>query len=87
MGTRGGGEDQIEVSDRGLHGIEQSCLLKDVVGPGGGPLGGDVRPTVAGIHKAQPAQRKIAHGARGHADILAELRLDQDHDGAREVGS
>ncbi len=30
-------------------------------------------------------ERKIAHRARGHADVLAELRLDQDHDGAGEV--
>ena len=30
-------------------------------------------------------QREIAHRARGHADILAELRLDQDHNGSGEV--
>ena len=48
--------------------------------PAADPLGGDVRPAVARLDQAQPVQRKIAHGARGHADVLAELRLDEDHD-------
>ena len=87
MGARRGGKDEVEVGDRRLDGVEQLGRLQDVVGAGGGALGGDVRPAVARIDDAQPAQRKIAHGARGHADVLAELRLDQDHDGPGEVGS
>ena len=38
-----------------------------------------------GLTIRKPRQRKIAHRARGHADVLAELRLDQDHNGAGEV--
>src|SRR5260370_33523079 len=40
--------------------------------------------TVAGIDDAQPRQCKIAHRARGHADVLAELRLDQHDNRASE---
>ena len=40
-----------------------------------------VRPAVARIDDAQFAQAEVAHRARGHADVLAELRLDQHDDG------
>ena len=42
---------------------------------------------VTRIDDAQARQPKIAHRARGHADVLAELRLDQDDDGAREIAA
>ena len=37
-----------------------------------------------GLTIRKPRQPEIAHRARGHADVLAELRLDQNHDGAGE---
>src|SRR5260370_24219906 len=57
-------------------------MIEDVIGAGRGALGADIRPAVARIDDAQPRERKIAHRARGHADVLAELRLDQDHNGS-----
>ena len=85
MGPGGGGEQQRQVGDRLLDRVEQFGLLQNMVGAGRGALGGDVRPAVAGLDDPEPRQRKIAHRARGHADVLAELRLDQDDDGAFEV--
>ena len=79
VGTGGGGEQQRQIGDRLLDSNEQFGLLQDLVGAGGGALRGDVRPAVARIDDAQARQRKIAHRARGHADILAKLRLDEDH--------
>jgi hypothetical protein len=60
-------------------------MVQNMIGAGGGALGADVRPAVAGIDDAQPRQRKIAHRARGHADVLAELRLDQNDNGTGEA--
>ena len=85
VGARGGGEQQRAVGDRLLDGVEQLDLIQDVVGAGGGALRADVRPAVARIDDAQPRQREIAHRARRHADVLAELRLDQNHNGAGQI--
>ncbi len=82
MGAGRGGEQQRQVGDRLLDGVEQLGLLQNLVGAGRRPLRGDVRPAVARIDDPQTRQRKIAHRARGHADILAELRLDEDHNGS-----
>jgi len=84
VGARRGGEQQVEVGDRLLHRVEQFDLFQNVVCAGRGALGGDVGPAVPGVDDAQAAQGKVAHGARGHADVLAELRLDQDDDGTVE---
>src|SRR6266576_6352349 len=56
-------------------------MIENMIGAGSGALRADVRPAVARIDDAQPRQRKIAHRARGHADVLAKLRLDQNHNG------
>ena len=82
VGAGGGGEQQRAVGDRRLDGVEQFDLVEDVVGAGGGAAGMDVRPAVARLDEAQPGQAEIAHGAGAHADVLAELRLDQHDDGA-----
>ena len=82
MGTGRGGEQQRQVGDRLLDGVEQLGLFQNLVGAGRRPLRGDVRPAVARIDDSQTRQRKIAHRPRGHADILAELRLDEDHNGS-----
>jgi len=82
MGAGRGGEQQRQVGDRLLDGVEQLGLFQNLVGAGRRPLRRDVGPTVARIDDPQTRQRKIAHRARGHADILAELRLDEDHNGS-----
>ncbi|MGY3549697.1 hypothetical protein ACVW0W_005464 [Bradyrhizobium sp. USDA 4469] len=84
VGACGGGEQQIEIGDRLLDRVEQFDLFQNVVGAGGGALCRDVGPAVARVDDAQGAQGKVAHGACGHADVFAELRLDQDHDGTVE---
>ena len=86
MGARGGGEQQRAVGDRLLHGVEQLDLVQDVIGAGGGALRAHIGPAVARLDDAQPRQAKVAHRTRSHADVLAELRLDQDHDGAGQIG-
>ena len=85
MGTGGGGEYQVEVRDRLLEGVEQLGAAQDMVGAGRGALGGEIRPAVTGIDDPKPHEGKVAHRARSHADILAELRLDQDDHGAGKV--
>ena len=84
VGAGGGGEQQRAVGDRLLDGVEQLDPIQNMIGAGGGALGADVGPAVARIDDAQPRQPEIAHRARGHADVLAELRLDQNHNGAGE---
>ncbi|MFK4726594.1 hypothetical protein ABIE89_007694 [Bradyrhizobium niftali] len=84
MGACGGGEQQVEIGDGLFDRAKQFDLFQNVVGAGRGALGGDVGPAVAGVDDAQAAQGEVAHGARGHADVFAKLRLDQDHDGTVE---
>ena len=85
MRPRGGRKQQRAVGDRLLDGIEQLDLVQDVVGAGGRAPGLNVRPAVARIDDSQARQPEIAHRARRHADVLAELRLDQNHDGPRQI--
>ena len=84
MGAGGGGEQQRAIGDRLLDRVEQFDPVQNMVGAGGGTLGADVGPAVAGVDEAQPGQPEIAHRARRHADVLAELRLDQNHNGPGE---
>ena len=79
MGPGSGGKQQREVGHRLLHGVEQHSLFQNLVGAGRRPLRRDVRPAVARIDYSQAGKREVAHRARRHADILAELRLDEDH--------
>ena len=44
-----------------------------------------VGPAVARLDQPQPRQAEIRHGARRRADIVAELRLDQDHHRRRRL--
>ncbi len=78
--ARRGREHQRAVGDRRLHRVEQSCAIDDGVGAGGRARRVDVRPAVARIDDAEFLQAEVAHRARGHADVLAELRLDQHDD-------
>ena len=63
--------------------VEQPRLVEDAVGAGGRHPGARVGPAVARLDQAQPRQAEIRHGARGGADVVAQLRLDQDDDRAR----
>jgi hypothetical protein len=87
VGAGGGGKQQRAVGDRLLDRVEQLDVIQDMVGAGGGAPGMDVRPAIARIDDPKPRQPEIAHRARGHADVLAELRLDQDDDGASELAA
>ena len=49
VGAGGGGEQQRQIGDRLLDRVEQFGLVENMVGAGGGALGGDVRPAVAGL--------------------------------------
>ena len=85
MGAGGGREQQRAVGNRLLHRIEQLDVLEDVIGARGGALRADIRPTIARFDNTQPAQGEIAHRSRGHADILPELRLDENDDGSGKL--
>ena len=85
MGARGRSKQQRAIGHRRFDRVEQFDTFQDVVGAGGRALRGDVRPAVARIDDAKPRKREIPHRARGHADVLAKLRLDQNDDGAWEV--
>src|SRR5215213_7108941 len=39
-----------------------------------------IGPAVAWFHEPQPRQAEISHGACDRTDVVAKLRLDQDHD-------
>ena len=85
--ARGGREQQRAVGHRRLHGVEQLRGVEDGVGAGRGAARMHVGPAVARVDDAQPRQAEIAHRPRRHADVLAELRLDQNHDGAGDLGA
>jgi hypothetical protein len=85
VGARGGGEQQRAVGDRLLDGVEQLDLIQNMIGAGGRALRTDIGPAVARIDDPQARQPEIAHRARGHADVLAELRLDQNDNGTGEI--
>ena len=82
VGARGGREQQRAVGDRRFNGLEQFDPVEDMIGARGCALRRDIGPAVARVDDAQPCQAEIAHGARRHADVLAELRLDQNDGGA-----
>ena len=82
---RRGGEHEGQVGDRGLDGVEQFGLVEDPVGAGGGHPGARIGPAVARLDQTQPRQAEIRHGPRRRADVVAELRLDQDHHRRRRL--
>jgi hypothetical protein len=76
----GGGEDQRAVGDSRLDAVEELRLFEDAVGARGHLAGLRVGPGLARPDQSKPPQPEIGHGARRRPDVLAELRLDQDHD-------
>ncbi len=82
VGARGRRQHHGAVGDRVGDGLEQCDLIEDAVGPRRRAVGLDVRPAVARLHQPQPPQPEIGHAAGGRADVLPELRLDQDDDRA-----
>ena len=79
VGARGGGKDEAAVGDRGLQRVEKLGFVEDAVGAGRHHARLVVGPDLPRLDDPQPRQAEIRHGAGGRADILAELRLDQDH--------
>ena len=54
-------------------------VVEDAVGARGHLARLRVRPVLPRLDQPQPAEPEIRHGARRRADVLAHLRLDQDH--------
>jgi len=76
-----GGVDMAKIGDGVLDAVEHPRLLEHEVGAAcrrGRLL---IGPTVARRHQAELGQAAIEHGARGGADILAELWCDEDDGG------
>ena len=76
--ARRGGEDEIQVGQRGAQIVEQDGAVDDMIGAAGGGARLVARPAVARVDQPEFGQAEIRHGARHHADVFAELRLDQD---------
>ena len=76
----------IELADGALDAVVDGRLVDDERRTGRGGVRLVVRPAVARADQPQIGQPEIGHGARGKADILAELRVDEN-DGRRRRGS
>jgi hypothetical protein len=85
MGARCRGKHERAIGDRRLHRVVELRLVEDAIGAGSRPACVDVGPAVARLDQAQPLEGEIGHHARGRADVLAELRLDQDDDRTRRL--
>src|SRR5205814_8193590 len=76
--ARGRGVDVGKIGDRGPHIRIEPRLVQDEIGAARGIDRLIGRPAVARPHEAEIVEAAIQHGARRGADILAELRLDED---------
>ncbi len=71
------------IRDRGCDAVVHLRPFDHHVRPAGGGAGGGVGPAVAGGDEAHLGQPEIEHRPRRLADILAELRADEDDNGGR----
>ena len=85
VGAGGGGEQQRAIGDRRSTVSNSSARSRIWSAPAAARCAATFGQPSRGLTMPQPRQREIAHGARRHADVLAELRLDQNDDGAVEV--
>ena len=79
MRARGRGDHEMAIGDRLGEGGVNACGLQHPVGAGRHDRRLPARPAAARIDETQFRQAEIRHRARGRPDILAELRLDQNH--------
>ena len=79
VGARGRRQHEAAVGNRLVQRVVELGAVEDAVGAGRHHPRLVVRPALPRLDQAQPRQAEIGHGARGRADILAKLRLDQDH--------
>ncbi len=79
VGPRGGRQDEAAVGDRGLKAVKKLDCVEDAVGAGGHHARLVVRPRLPRLDQSELGQSEIGHGAGGRPDVLAKLRLDQDH--------
>ena len=86
VGARGRGEDERAVADRILEGLVERRAVENGVGADRHDARLGIGPGLPRRDEAQPRQAEIRHRARRRADILAELRLDQDDDRAGSFG-
>ena len=83
--ARGGGEHEAAIANRIIEAVKKPSTVKDAVGAGRHHPRPLVRPALERLDQPQPRQPEIGHGARRRADVLAELRLDQNHDRPRRL--
>jgi dihydroorotase len=74
------GKHEMQVGHRLGQGFEYFGTVEDMFGTGGGRTGLLVQPVVARPDDAQFEQAEIGHGTGHHADILTQLRFDQEND-------
>ncbi len=69
---------KLQSAMRGRQRVVEHGVVEDPAGAGRHDTGLLVWPALPWFDEPQARQAEIRHGARGSADILAELRLDQD---------
>ena len=72
------GVKRMQIGRGRLHAREELSRPDHLIGTGSRRLGLGIGPAVAGPYQAQIREAAIEHGARGKADVLAELRLDEN---------
>ena len=85
VGARRRGDDERAIGNGGFEAVIKLGAVENAVGAGRHHTRLGVGPGLPGRDQAQPRQAEIGHRARGGADILAELRLDQHHNGRRPL--
>ena len=75
------GKDLVAVGDGGLDRVVQLRAFENDVGAARGRAGLGIGPAVARGNQPHLGQPEIEHGARRFADVLAELRPNEDDDG------
>ena len=80
VGARRRGQNDGAVGDGRRQIVEQRGVVENAVGARGRALRVNIGPAVARLDEPQPPESEIRHDAGRRADVLAELRLDQDDD-------
>ena len=76
--ARGGRQDELAVGDCRTRRLEDPNSVQNPICAGGHGLCRRVRPTVPGRNQAQIVKTAIGHSPHSRADVLAELRFDQN---------
>jgi len=75
------GKDSLAIGNRLVDVVVDFCVFEDAVRIGGRGVSTVIGPAITRSDKSQIFEAAIEHGAGAHADIFAELGLDEDDNG------